>query len=240
VPCSPGSPPGVGGSPTPSLTSCPTASPLRHLRSVLVASGALPARDEYLIQLERWIHQAVAARPDAGQKQLLHSYAVWHVLRRLRQRLRGIPATHNQAYTAQHHVTAAIAFLDWLAGRSLTLATCAQGDLDAWMATASTDRKGTTGHFVRWPGAASTPTWTSPAPAGVLARCPRRHRSKSHTGAQESEAVAGRVKVMNSRSIRYGESVKLTEQVQAGDIHTTAVRRTGPQAGRVGPDGDAG
>ena len=66
------------------------------------------------IRLERWIRQAVAARPDAGQKQLLHSYAVWHVLRRLRQRLRGIPATHNQAYTAQHHVTAAIAFLDWL------------------------------------------------------------------------------------------------------------------------------
>jgi hypothetical protein len=72
------------------------------------------------------------------------------VLRCLRQRLRGTPATHNQAYTARHHVTAAIAFLDWLAARGLTLATCAQGDLDAWMATASTARKSTTGHFVRW------------------------------------------------------------------------------------------
>lgn len=72
------------------------------------------------------------------------------MLRRLRQRLRGTPATHNQAYTARHHITAAIAFLDWLAARGLTLATCAQGDLDAWMVTASTARKGTTGHFVRW------------------------------------------------------------------------------------------
>jgi hypothetical protein len=71
-------------------------------------------------------------------------------LRRLRQRLRGTLATHNQAYTARHRIIAAIAFLDWLAARGLTLATCAQGDLDAWMATASTARKGTTGHFVRW------------------------------------------------------------------------------------------
>ena len=132
------------------LDELPDSKTLRHLRSVLVASGTLPARDEHLIQLERWIGQAVAARPDAGQMQLLHSYAVWHVLRRLRQRLRGTPATHNQAYTARHHITAAIAFLDWLAARGLTLATCAQRDLDAWMATASTARKGTTGHFVRW------------------------------------------------------------------------------------------
>jgi hypothetical protein len=132
------------------LDELPDSKTLQHLRSVLVASGALPARDEHLIQLERWIRQAVAARPDTGQKQLLHSYATWHVLRRLRQRLRGAPATHNQAYTARHHITAAIAFLDWLSARGLTLAACAQGDLDAWMATASTARKGTTGHFVRW------------------------------------------------------------------------------------------
>jgi hypothetical protein len=132
------------------LDELPDSKTLRHLRSVLVASGALPARDEHLTRLERWIRQAVATRPDAGQKQLMHSYAVWHVLRRLRQRLRGTPATCNQAYTARHHITAAMAFLDWLAARGLTLATCAQGDLDAWMASASIAQKGATGHFVRW------------------------------------------------------------------------------------------
>ena len=56
----------------------------------------------------------------------------------------------DQAYTARHHIAAAMAFLDWLTARGLTLATCAQGDLDAWMASASTARKGATGHFVRW------------------------------------------------------------------------------------------
>ena len=132
------------------LDELPDSKTLRHLRSVLVASGALPARDEHLTRLERWIRQAVAARPDAGQKQLLHSYATWHVLRRLRQRARATPATQHQASTAKENVTAAMAFLDWLDAHDLALATCAQGDLDTWMASASTAQKGRTGHFVRW------------------------------------------------------------------------------------------
>jgi hypothetical protein len=132
------------------LDEMPDSKTLRHLRSVLVASGALPARDEHLTRLEHWIRQAVPRCPDAGQKQLLHSYATWHVLRRLRQRARATPATQHQASTAKENVTAAMAFLDWLDARGLTLATCAQGDLDAWMAGASTAQKGRTGHFVRW------------------------------------------------------------------------------------------
>jgi hypothetical protein len=132
------------------LDELPDSKTLRHLRSVLVASGTLPARDEILTRLENWIRQAVADRPDVGQKQLLHSYATWHVLRRLRQRARDNPATQHQAATAKQTISAAIAFLDWLDARGLTMATCAQGDLDTWMAGASTARKGRTGHFVRW------------------------------------------------------------------------------------------
>jgi hypothetical protein len=131
------------------LDELPDSKSLRHLRSVLVASGALPARDEHLTRLEHWIRQALAARHDAGQH-LLHSYAVWHVLRRLRQRARATPVTQHQASTAKENVTAAMAFLDWLDARDLTLATCAQGDLDTWMASASTAQKGRTGNFVRW------------------------------------------------------------------------------------------
>jgi len=74
----------------------------------------------------------------------------WHVLRRLRQRARGTPATQHQAATAKESITAAIAFLDWLDAHGLTLAACPQGDLDAWMTSASTAQKGRTGNFVRW------------------------------------------------------------------------------------------
>jgi hypothetical protein len=132
------------------LDDLPDSKTLRHLRSVLVATGALPIRDEHLAQLERWINQVVADRPDLKQKQLLHSYAVWHVLRRLRRRTRTAHTTHNQATVARGHIQAATAFLDWLAERDLTLATCSQSDLDGWIASASLAQRGPTGHFIRW------------------------------------------------------------------------------------------
>ena len=67
------------------LDELPASKPLTHLRSVLVATGALPARDEHFVQLERWTTQIVAGRADLQEKEILHRYATWHVLRRLRQ-----------------------------------------------------------------------------------------------------------------------------------------------------------
>jgi hypothetical protein len=132
------------------LDELPASKTLTHLRSVLVATGALPARDEHLAQLERWISAIVAARSDPGEKEVLHRYAAWHVLRRLRGRIRGRHATHSQAAVARRNVRAAVAFLDWLAARGLTLASCAQAGLDEWMAAANASQRGATGHFVRW------------------------------------------------------------------------------------------
>ena len=132
------------------LDELPASKPLTHLRSVLVATGALPARDEHFVQLERWITQTVAGRADPQEKEILHRYAAWHVLRRLRQRIRGTHATHGQAGVARRNITAAVTFLDWLTARGLTLASCPQGDLDGWMAAASTSQRGPTGHFIRW------------------------------------------------------------------------------------------
>jgi len=132
------------------LDDLPAGKPLTHLRSVLVATGALPARDEHFIQLERWTTQTVAGRADPQEKEILHRYAAWHVLRRLRHRTRGTHATHNQAGVARRNITAAVTFLNWLTARDLTLAACPQGGLDQWMADASTSQRGPTGHFIRW------------------------------------------------------------------------------------------
>ncbi|MQA17296.1 MAG: hypothetical protein GEV09_25175 [Pseudonocardiaceae bacterium] len=124
--------------------------PLRHLRSVLVATGALPARDEHLARLERWITRTIAERPDPDQQQLLHRYAVWHVLRRLRRRLGDTHASYHQAAGAQQHVKAAAILLDWLAAHNLTLVTTTQGDLEAWLADEETTHHSAAGNFVRW------------------------------------------------------------------------------------------
>jgi hypothetical protein len=132
------------------LDELPASKPLTHLRSVLVATGALPARDEHFIQLERWTTQTVAGRADPHEKEILHRYATWHVLRRLRHRIRGTHATHGQADVARRNIAAAATFLNWLTTRDLTLGSCPQADLDQWMAGASTSQRGPTGHFIRW------------------------------------------------------------------------------------------
>ena len=65
------------------LDELPASKPVEHLRAILVATSTLPPRDEHLARLERWIARTLAERGDPGQRQLLHRYAVWHLLRRL-------------------------------------------------------------------------------------------------------------------------------------------------------------
>jgi hypothetical protein len=132
------------------LDELPDSKPLRHLRTILVATGTLPPRDEQMARLETWISQAVSGRPDPEQRQLLQRYAVWHVVRRLRGRLAGQHATNGQALAAQRYVKAAIALLDWLTARGLTLENARQGDLDAWMGQAQASHRTDAGNFVRW------------------------------------------------------------------------------------------
>jgi hypothetical protein len=132
------------------LDELPDSKPLRHLRSILVSIGALPARDEQLIRLEHWIDTTLAERLDADERQLLHRYALWHVLRRMRGRLHGAHATYEQVVAARRNITAAIALLDWLARRELTLTTARQGDLDQWLASGDKTHRADAGNFVRW------------------------------------------------------------------------------------------
>lgn len=132
------------------LDRLPEGKPVEHLRSILVAIGTLPHRDEHMARLERWIADAVAARPDTDERELLHRYAVWHVTRRLRGRLAGADATRNQAAVARRNIRAAITLLDWLASKGLTLAQACQGDLDTWLANPESVHRAEAGNFVRW------------------------------------------------------------------------------------------
>ena len=155
------------------LDTLPPGRTFAQVRSMLVAAGALPARDERLTALERWLAQAVAGQPDPGHRQALRGYAVWHHLRRLRGRLDGRPASRQQIKNVRDHAAAATAFLDWLTARGLTLAACTQAELDQWLA-------GTSGHlvrsanFVRWAVARrhasglTAPATRWPGPSGPL------------------------------------------------------------------------
>ncbi len=121
-----------------------------HLRSVLVATAALPSRDEYMARLERLLDELLAARADPAERQLLQRYALWHLLARLRRRSNGNAITYEQLNAVRQQVLAAISLLDWLAGEGLTLTTCRQGDLDRWLAGPGAVNHHHPGNFVRW------------------------------------------------------------------------------------------
>ncbi|MGF6889574.1 hypothetical protein ABIA39_009029, partial [Nocardia sp. GAS34] len=131
------------------LDALPPNGTVEHLRSMLVAAGALAPRDQRLTALERWIDQAVNDRKSFEHQRVLREYAVWHHLRRLRGRLDGQPAGTLQVRNVRRHVTATAAFLDWLDSQELSLATCTQGDLDQWFAS-EPSRADHTASFVRW------------------------------------------------------------------------------------------
>jgi hypothetical protein len=115
-------------------------------------------------RLERWIATAVTSRRP-GEQELLHRYAVWHLLRRLRRRSSG-ETTHNQLVCVRQHVRAAIVLLDWLAARGLTLATCGQGDLEVWITSPGTTHRREPATSSAGPGHRNSPASNSPPQNG--------------------------------------------------------------------------
>ena len=63
----------------------------------------------------------------------------------------------------QQRVRAAVALLDWLGSRDLTLDTCGQADLDEWLSSGGHSHRHHAGHFVRWAARLRLTTVSFPA-----------------------------------------------------------------------------
>jgi hypothetical protein len=125
----------------------PNTKPTRRLRAVLVNSGQLPPRDEYLADLERWITNKLATVVDHDGRKALRSFATWHHLRRLREASTRAPLTPTQTGSVRGELSKDVVLLNWLHARGRTLATCTQTDIDAWL----TDEDGAPARlFVKW------------------------------------------------------------------------------------------
>ena len=204
------------------LDELPAGRTLAHLRSVLVATGALPARDEQLIALERWITKTVHARDTPAERQVLHSYATWHHLRRLRRRLGRGHANRAQALNVRHHVNAAVGFLDWLEDHDQTLATCTQADLDIWSVSEQRRYRGATAHFVRWAAAhrhasglsLGAVQWAGPAgPHDTEKRWNDAHRLLRDDTLNTADRVAGLLVLL------YAQRIATISQLTVDDVH---------------------
>jgi hypothetical protein len=104
-----------------------------NLRMHLVAGGALPARDEQLAALERWLEARTAQVPDPESRRVLQAYVTWHLLRRLRRFSRRRPVSQAQVHGVRAYVTQVVRLLNWLHTQDVALSTCTQDLLDAWL-----------------------------------------------------------------------------------------------------------
>jgi hypothetical protein len=106
-----------------------------HLRHMLTAGGVLPPRDEELARAEQWLTALLASIDLPAHRRLVHAFATWQVMRRLRRasETRRRPRTYTAR--ARNTIAAAARFLSWLNARGTTLPGCRQADVEDWLAT---------------------------------------------------------------------------------------------------------
>jgi hypothetical protein len=105
-----------------------------YLRHVLVAASVLPARDEGLARIEAWVTTLLAGVEQPEHRRLLHAYATWRVLRRLRQRAAQNTNGRTPTGYPRTQLLVATRFLTWLDHTGVTMAQCRQSDVDTWLA----------------------------------------------------------------------------------------------------------
>ena len=199
---------------------------VRHLQHLLVATGALPARDPGLVRLERWIEEFLTTQREPA----LRTFAYWIVLRRCRRNSSRAPLGDGAINHAKVELRSAAALLDWLAGRGTSLADFKQADVDAWLAGSRPDRY-VARSFARWAIArglipklefpAGNKTATTPAVAAhdriALAR-----RLLHEQGIETRDRVAGVLVVLFAQPVT--RIASLTEDDVAIDHETVAIR----------------
>jgi hypothetical protein len=121
------------------LDDLPQTPSLRHLRQLLVATGALPERDPHLAGLERFIRTTSDSVVHTDDARLLRGYGTWRILARLRRRPAG--PTPLTVKNAKDTFSQAAAFLGWLHDQHLSLGQCGAADLDRWLATGPRTRR---------------------------------------------------------------------------------------------------
>ena len=119
------------------LDAHPRAAAAGYLRAVLVANNVLPARDEQLAAAERFLTRTLAGIPNDADRRLVHAYATWRVLRRLRSSTE--LAHRERSYTRHAHlnITAAADLLSWLRDHETTLNVIGAGDIEDYLTGAT-------------------------------------------------------------------------------------------------------
>lgn len=109
---------------------------IKILRSFLVTTGALPARDERVVALEAWIGSAAEQIDREEDRRSFVRFARWRHLRQARQKA----LTESQLDWRRRELILVSRFLHSLHSGGSTLQTATQAHTDAWLAAGTKDR----------------------------------------------------------------------------------------------------
>lgn len=141
----------------------PNARIAAHLRDLLMACQVLPTADRELLDTEAWLHRRLAALREHPHRRLLHQFAHWHQLPRLRATAATGPLRPTARQYTDHQFTAAQAFCTWLVDHDLHPDTLTQADLDRWYTTCRLHQRQNVRGFLTWAiTARHLPTLTVP------------------------------------------------------------------------------
>jgi hypothetical protein len=121
-----------------------------HLRDLLMACGLLPHKDKHICLLEQWLVHHLADISNPAHRKIIHRFATWEILPKLRTRASTKPLNPNSRRRAGAHIILATRFLSWLAEQNLTLGQCRQTLLDAWAVEHSPEVRNDLRTFLKW------------------------------------------------------------------------------------------
>lgn len=194
------------------------------LRSALVDTGVLPARDEQRARFERWQRDALAEVAAGVDRAHLHAYASWqlaHELARARHPDRSAASSQKHARSGLRE---AIELTRWLHGRDLQLADLRQDLLDEWVAAGASTRR-VVRLFTQWLGragvtAALSVEWNvrGPRPATMSdsERFAILRRLLEDPSADPRDRLAGCLLLL------YAQPLTRTAALHASDVTTSA------------------
>jgi integrase len=143
-----------------------------------MACDVLPRIDKQICLFERWLIAHLDTITDPARAQLIHRFATWEVLPKLRARAEHKPITPASRKFAGEQITQATVFLDWLAQRQRSLRACDQADIDTWHAEHTQHVRNRLRGFLLWSMASKlTRPLRLPAPA-IVGNAPLPHRER--------------------------------------------------------------
>ncbi len=187
---------------------------------------ALKTRHRPQVAAELLHPPTLAAVTDPDDRHVLHRYAVWHHLRRLRARAAATGVSYGQAVHLQSLITAASAFLELLTRHDLTLATCGQPDLDRWLSRNQVPYRLAAGAFVRWATANKLahlefPATRWPGPTGPI---DADQRSETARRLLHDDTLPVATRVAGLFVVLYAQRVTHIARLTVDDVATTGDR----------------